>query len=233
MSTAPSRVLPARKGLEELADRRRVSLYVAVVVARPGGPTPLDAGTPNGVRSGALDRPATGGPPAKGQISCAPADNSPTPSASSAANRTASVPHEGAQQVLPSEGWQRWVRVRGHRRARTAALNNRLLVALSCPDATLVAGFRAWLSMGTVDSCVDRFESFLDERHPPEVGEPALLRQLGPTTATVRVLDPCGCLLGRCGLDRPQRGAHAQRCRRVSSGSPGRCPCGERRPVGP
>jgi hypothetical protein len=48
-----------------------------------------------------------------------------------------------------------------------------------------------------------------DERHLPAVGEPAQLRRLGPTIATVGVLDPCGWLLGRCGLDRAQRGAHA------------------------
>jgi hypothetical protein len=74
-------------------------------------------------------------------------------------------------------------------------LNNQLLVALSCPDATLVAGFRAWLSMGLVDSRVDRFESFPRRASSPEVGEPARLRQLGPTIATVGVLDPCGCVL--------------------------------------
>ena len=28
------------------------------------------------------------------------------------------------------------------------SLNNQLLVALSCPDATFVAGFRAWLKLG-------------------------------------------------------------------------------------
>ena len=49
---------------------------------------------------------------------------------------------------------------------------------------------------------------FVDERHPPEVEEPAQLRQLGPTIATVGVLDPCGCLLGRCCLcsEAPQTG---------------------------
>ena len=44
---------------------------------------------------------------------------------------------------------------------------------------------------------------------PLKSGNLAQLRQLGPTIAAVGVLDPCGWLLGGCGLDRAQRGAHA------------------------
>ncbi len=53
-----------------------------------------------------------------------------------------------AEQLLTSEGWQRWVRVRGQGGLARLSLNNQLLVALSCPDATFVAGFRAWLKLG-------------------------------------------------------------------------------------
>jgi N-terminal domain of anti-restriction factor ArdC len=56
--------------------------------------------------------------------------------------------HEAAQQLLSSDGWQRWIRVRARGGLARLSLNNQLLVALSCPDATFVAGFKAWLSLG-------------------------------------------------------------------------------------
>jgi hypothetical protein len=55
---------------------------------------------------------------------------------------------QAAEQLLTSEGWQRWVRVRAHGGLARLSLNNQLLVALSCPEATFVAGFRAWLKLG-------------------------------------------------------------------------------------
>jgi len=63
---------------------------------------------------------------------------------------------QAAQQLLSSDGWQRWVRVRAQDGLARLSLNNQLLVALSCPDATFVAGFRAWLKLGF---CVRRGES--------------------------------------------------------------------------
>jgi N-terminal domain of anti-restriction factor ArdC len=56
--------------------------------------------------------------------------------------------HKAANRLLTSEGWQRWVRVRARGGLVRLSLNNQLLTALSCPDATLVAGFKAWLSLG-------------------------------------------------------------------------------------
>lgn len=53
-----------------------------------------------------------------------------------------------AEQLLTSEGWQRWVRVRARGGLARLSLNNQLLVALACPDATFVAGFKAWLALG-------------------------------------------------------------------------------------
>jgi N-terminal domain of anti-restriction factor ArdC len=55
---------------------------------------------------------------------------------------------QAAEQLLTSEGWQRWVRVRAQGGLARLSLNNQLVVALSCPDATFVAGFRAWLKLG-------------------------------------------------------------------------------------
>jgi hypothetical protein len=51
-----------------------------------------------------------------------------------------------AQQLLSSDGWQRWVDVRARGGLARLSLNNQLLVALCCPDATFVAGFKAWLA---------------------------------------------------------------------------------------
>jgi hypothetical protein len=64
--------------------------------------------------------------------------------------------HQAAQQLLTSDGWQRWVRVRARGDLARLSLNNQLLVALSCPDATFVAGFKAWLALGY---CVRKSES--------------------------------------------------------------------------
>jgi len=62
---------------------------------------------------------------------------------------------DAAEQLLSSEGWQRWVRVRAQGGLARLSLNNQLLVALSRPDATFVAGFKAWLKLGY---CVRRGE---------------------------------------------------------------------------
>jgi hypothetical protein len=53
-----------------------------------------------------------------------------------------------AEQLLTSDGWQRWAKVRARGGLARLSLNNQLLIALSCPDATFVAGFRAWINLG-------------------------------------------------------------------------------------
>lgn len=53
-----------------------------------------------------------------------------------------------AEQLLSSEGWQRWVRVRSQAGLARLSLSNQLLVALARPDATFVAGFKSWLGLG-------------------------------------------------------------------------------------
>src|SRR3954452_154320 len=62
---------------------------------------------------------------------------------------------QAAQQLLSSEGWRRWVRVRARNGLSRYSLSNQLLIALACPQATFVAGFRAWLELGY---CVRRGE---------------------------------------------------------------------------
>jgi hypothetical protein len=53
-----------------------------------------------------------------------------------------------AEQLLTSEGWERWVHVRSRNGLSRYSVNNQLLIALARPDATFVAGFRAWLELG-------------------------------------------------------------------------------------
>lgn len=50
------------------------------------------------------------------------------------------------EALKSSEGWQRWLRARRHFHAYS--LHNQLLIALQCPEATRVAGFRKWLELG-------------------------------------------------------------------------------------
>ena len=57
------------------------------------------------------------------------------------------------EALKSSEGWTAWLRVR--RRFHAYSLANQLLIALQRPDATRVAGFRAWLELGY---CVRRGE---------------------------------------------------------------------------
>lgn len=53
---------------------------------------------------------------------------------------------EAIEALRSSEGWERWLRTRAH--FRTYSLHNQLLIAFQCPQATHVAGFRAWLALG-------------------------------------------------------------------------------------
>jgi antirestriction protein ArdC len=59
-----------------------------------------------------------------------------------------------AEQLLCSEGWQRWVRSRASNGLARYSLTNQLLVALQSQGrATFVAGFKQWLALGY---CVKR-----------------------------------------------------------------------------
>lgn len=56
--------------------------------------------------------------------------------------------HRATEQLLESEGWRQWVRLRARNGLARYSVNNQLLIALACPDATYVCGFRAWLQLG-------------------------------------------------------------------------------------
>jgi antirestriction protein ArdC len=63
---------------------------------------------------------------------------------------------EAIAALESSEGWGRWLRTRRHFRAYS--LHNQLLIAFQRPQATRVAGFRAWLELGY---CVRKGEKAL------------------------------------------------------------------------
>src|SRR5271165_3440512 len=60
-----------------------------------------------------------------------------------------------ARALLSSDGWRRWVRVRATNGLSRYSFGNQLLIALQCPDATYVAGFRAFLEL---NRCVRKGE---------------------------------------------------------------------------
>lgn len=62
---------------------------------------------------------------------------------------------QAARALLSSEGWQRWMRVRASNGLARYSLGNQLLIALQKPDATFVAGFRAFLKL---NRCVRKGE---------------------------------------------------------------------------
>lgn len=53
---------------------------------------------------------------------------------------------ESVRELLTSEGWERWARTRAA--FHTYSLCNTLLIARQMPDATMVAGYRTWQSIG-------------------------------------------------------------------------------------
>jgi N-terminal domain of anti-restriction factor ArdC len=55
---------------------------------------------------------------------------------------------EAIEALLSSEGWRCWVRARARNGLARYSLNNQLLSALQCPQATYVCGFKAWLELG-------------------------------------------------------------------------------------
>jgi antirestriction protein ArdC len=53
---------------------------------------------------------------------------------------------DAVEALRTSEGWQRWLRVRRH--FHSYSFHNQLMIAMQCPEATRVAGFRKWLELG-------------------------------------------------------------------------------------
>jgi antirestriction protein ArdC len=55
---------------------------------------------------------------------------------------------EAIERLRSSEGWQRWLKVRRH--FHCYSLHNQFLIAMQMPDASRVAGFKAWMKLGYV-----------------------------------------------------------------------------------
>jgi antirestriction protein ArdC len=53
---------------------------------------------------------------------------------------------EAVEALRASAGWQEWLRLRHH--FHQYSLSNQLLIAIAMPEATMVAGFKAWLKLG-------------------------------------------------------------------------------------
>jgi N-terminal domain of anti-restriction factor ArdC len=62
---------------------------------------------------------------------------------------------QAARALLSSEGWQRWVKVRSTNGLSRYSFGNQLLIAMQHPDASYVAGFRAFLKL---NRCVRKGE---------------------------------------------------------------------------
>jgi hypothetical protein len=60
---------------------------------------------------------------------------------------------QSAEQLLTSDGWQRWVQIRSRHGLARLSLTNQLLIALAHPTATFVAGFKGWLRLGYCVTC--------------------------------------------------------------------------------
>jgi antirestriction factor ArdC-like protein len=62
---------------------------------------------------------------------------------------------QAARALLSSEGWRRWVHVRSRNGLARYSFSNQILIAMQRPDATYVAGFRAFLEL---NRCVRKGE---------------------------------------------------------------------------
>ena len=74
---------------------------------------------------------------------------------------------QAARALLTSEGWQRWVRVRSTNGLSRYSFHNQLLIAMQRPEATYVAGFRAFLAL---NRCVRKGERAIRILAPMTVG---------------------------------------------------------------
>jgi antirestriction protein ArdC len=78
---------------------------------------------------------------------------------------------EAVEALRTSEGWQRWLKVRRH--FHDYSFHNQLLIAMQCPEATRVAGFRRWVEIGY---CVGKGEKAIRIWAPCPPSKKALAR---------------------------------------------------------
>lgn len=73
-----------------------------------------------------------------------------------------------ARALLDTDGWKRWVRVRARNGLGRYSFNNQILIACQRPDATYVAGFRAFLAL---NRCVRKGERAIRILAPMRIPE--------------------------------------------------------------
>jgi hypothetical protein len=74
---------------------------------------------------------------------------------------------QAARALLSSDGWRGWVKVRSTNGLARYSFGNQLLIATQRPDASYVAGFRAFLEL---NRCVRKGESAIRILAPMSVG---------------------------------------------------------------
>lgn len=55
---------------------------------------------------------------------------------------------QAARQLLDSDGWQRWIKVRSRNGLARYSVGNQLLIAMQAEHASFIAGFHAWRELG-------------------------------------------------------------------------------------
>ena len=63
---------------------------------------------------------------------------------------------EACEQLLSSEGWQRWARARARNGLARHSVSNLCLILQANPDASFVAGFKASLALGYCVRCGEK-----------------------------------------------------------------------------
>jgi hypothetical protein len=90
---------------------------------------------------------------------------------------------QAARALLSSEGWRRWVKVRSTNGLSRYSFGNQLLIAMQRPDASYVAGFRAFLEL---NRCVRKGERAIRILAPMSLRDRESQKAGGETTAEDR-----------------------------------------------
>jgi N-terminal domain of anti-restriction factor ArdC len=77
---------------------------------------------------------------------------------------------QAARELLRSDGWRRWVKVRSTNGLARYSFHNQLLIAMQHPGATYVAGFRSFLAL---NRCVRKGERAIRILAPMRISTPA------------------------------------------------------------
>ncbi len=129
---------------------------------RPTGPRPGRGTAPAGADAHPL-------PAARHRRGARPGGNRPTREKLTALHARLA---EQVQALRTGEDWQRWLDVAG--RFHTYSFNNTLLIYAQRPDASAVAGYQAWQTLGRqVDKGEKGIQILAPIRRRPRPGEPA------------------------------------------------------------